>query len=78
MDNDQPNPKTHLTWANVAFGSSFILIDAIISFSSDLGVGRALVTAALRCALQLAAVGLVLQKVFEAQNFWAVAGIACE
>ena len=35
-------------------------------------------TAAVRCVVQLALVATLLQKVFEADNAWAVGGIACE
>jgi len=42
-----------------------------------LGVEVSLLTAAARCILQLSVMASVLQKVFETQNPWAVAGIAC-
>jgi len=76
MDGTEPGPSTHLTYANVGLAFSFILFDAVVSFVFGLGVGRSLVTAAVRCVLQLAVVGTLLQKVFEANNPWAVAGIA--
>lgn len=72
------NSQTHLTWANVGLGFIFIVFDAIISTSLGLGVGRSLVTAALRCMVQLSLMALVLQKIFEAKNPWGVAGLACE
>jgi ABC-type iron transport system FetAB permease component len=78
MDDPGSGPGTHLTWSNVGLGFSFILIDATVSSAYGLGVGRALVTAAVRCVIQLAIVALLLQRVFETQNPWAVAGIACE
>ncbi|CAL1717221.1 unnamed protein product [Somion occarium] len=68
--------STHLTWANVGLAFSFILFDTVISHTFGLGVGSSLLTAALRCVFQLSLVALVLQKVFEANNLWAVAGIA--
>ncbi|KAH7884299.1 UPF0014-domain-containing protein [Phlebopus sp. FC_14] len=68
--------STHLTWANVGLGFSFILLNALLSTSLNLGIGSSLVSAALRCIVQLAIVGLLLQKVFETHNPWAVAGIA--
>jgi ABC-type iron transport system FetAB permease component len=77
MDGDPVGgPTTHLTWLNVGLGFSFIVFDAIVSTVFGLGVGSSLVTAAARCIIQLAVVALLLQKVFEAQNIWAVAGIA--
>lgn len=77
MDGPPAEDSTHLTWANVALGFSFILFNAVISTSLNLGVGSSLVTSALRCIIQLAIMGLLLQRVFETNNPWAVAGIAC-
>ncbi|GJE95251.1 ABC transporter permease [Phanerochaete sordida] len=65
-----------LTWENVGLAFSFIIFDAAISRILKLGVGTSLVTAAVRCVIQLTLVSLVLQKVFEAKNPWGVAGIA--
>jgi hypothetical protein len=67
--------QTHLTWFNVGLGFSFIIFDALVSTVFGLGVGSSLLTAAVRCTVQLAVVALVLQKVFEADSIWAVAGI---
>ncbi|KAI0080927.1 UPF0014-domain-containing protein [Panus rudis PR-1116 ss-1] len=67
---------THLNWGNVGLAFSFIVFDAVVSHTFRLGVGSSLVTAAVRCVLQLSLVALILQKVFEANNPWAVAGIA--
>lgn len=77
-DPSSPDSDTHLTYANVGLAFSFILFDALVSFCFGLGIGGSLVTAAVRCVLQLAAVGTLLQKIFEADNPWAVAAIACE
>ncbi|TCD61060.1 hypothetical protein EIP91_009117 [Steccherinum ochraceum] len=76
MDVGQPD-STHLTFNNIGLAFSFILFDALISTSLGLGVGSSLVTASVRCVVQLSLVALILQKVFEANNPWAVAGIAC-
>ena len=78
MDSPGPDTDTHLTYAHVGLAFSFILFDAFVSFFFGLGVGSSLVTAAVRCVLQLAIVGTLLQKVFEANNPLAVAGIAGE
>ncbi|KAG0708124.1 UPF0014-domain-containing protein [Suillus ampliporus] len=69
--------STHLGWANVGFGFAFILFDALLSTSLQLGAGSSLLSAAVRCVVQLAQVALVLQKVFETNSPWAVGGIAC-
>ena len=71
-------PTPTLGWINVGLGLTFIVFDVATSALLGLGVGRSLLTAALRCILQLAVVAGLLQKVFEAKNPWAVAGITCE
>ena len=68
---------THLNWGNVGLAFSFILLDGVLSTTFGLGVGSSLVTAAVRCVVQLSVVALILQKVFETNNPWAVAGMAC-
>ncbi|PVF99707.1 hypothetical protein CPB86DRAFT_702640 [Serendipita vermifera] len=71
-------PKTaHLTWVNVGIGLLFLLLDASLSVFFQLGLEASLLIAAARCILQLSVMGLVLQKVFETNNPWAVAGISC-
>lgn len=76
MDAPYTDPA-HLTWANVGLGFSFILLDAVLSKLFNLRIEGSLVSAALRCIIQLATVGLILQRVFEANHPLAVAGIAC-
>ncbi|KAF8440479.1 hypothetical protein L210DRAFT_3539779 [Boletus edulis BED1] len=66
-----PGESSNLTWGNVGLGLAFILFNAIISSTLHLGVGSSLVTSALRCIVQLALMGLVLQRVFETNNPWA-------
>jgi ABC-type iron transport system FetAB permease component len=70
--------STHLDWTNVGLGFSFVLLNGLLSTTLQLGVGRSLITAAVRCVVQLALVALVLQKVFDMNNPWAAASIACE
>ncbi len=65
-----------LTWFNVGLAFSFIALNAVISKIYHLGIGVDLVTAAVRCIVQLALVASLLQSVFETNNPWAVAGIA--
>ncbi|KAH8112735.1 UPF0014-domain-containing protein [Phellopilus nigrolimitatus] len=65
-----------LTWGNVGLGFAFVAFDAIVSYGFGLGVGMPLITAAVRCVVQLALMALVLQKIFEAENPWGVAGLA--
>ncbi|KAG2053371.1 UPF0014-domain-containing protein [Suillus hirtellus] len=72
-----PTDSTHLDWGNVGLGFSFIIFNALVSTSLQLGVGSSLLSAAIRCVVQLGLVALVLQKVFETNNPWAVGGIAC-
>lgn len=72
-----PTDSTHLDWGNVGLGFSFIIFNALVSTTLQLGVGSSLLSAAIRCVVQLGLVALVLQKVFETNNPWAVGGIAC-
>ncbi|KIY69800.1 UPF0014-domain-containing protein [Cylindrobasidium torrendii FP15055 ss-10] len=67
--------ESTLTWWNVALAFCFIALNAGISKVHSLGIGAALITAAVRCVVQLALVGLLLQSVFESNSPWAVAGI---
>ncbi|KAG8736487.1 hypothetical protein FRC12_017578 [Ceratobasidium sp. 428] len=69
--------NTHLTWVNVGIGFAFVVVDAVVSYGLGLGVGTSLVSAAIRCVVQLSIMGLVLQSVFETTTPWAVAGISC-
>jgi ABC-type iron transport system FetAB permease component len=69
--------SANLTWANVAIGLAFIAFDAVLSLILGLGIGGSLIVAATRCIVQLTVMGLVLDKVFAAQNVVGVAGIAC-
>lgn len=78
MDTDPGAPSANLQWDNVGLAFSFIVLDAIVSRTFSLGVGTSLLIAAVRCVLQLSLVALILQKVFETNNPWAVAGIACK
>lgn len=78
MDAGPNEPTTQLGWGNVVLAFSFILFNALVSQTFGLGVSTSLVTAAVRCVVQLSLVAIVLQKVFETNNPWGVAGIACE
>lgn len=72
------SPTAPLDWVNVVLGLSFVLFNVAVSSLFQLGISRLLFTAAMRCVLQLLAVLILLQKVFETDNSFAVAGIACE
>ena len=75
-----PNPGNvaPLTWVNVGVAFSFIVLDAAVSRVLNLGLGSSIVIAAIRCIAQLLLVALILQKVFDTNNPWGVAGVACE
>ncbi len=77
MDPGGDSGSTHLNWVNVGLAFSFILLDGVLSTTFGLGVGSSLLTAAVRCVVQLSVVALILQKVFETNNPWVVAGMAC-
>jgi len=68
-------PTVDLGWTNVGLGFSFILFDVVLSSTMGLGIERSLFTAAVRCVIQLAVVGVILQQVFATNNPWGVAGI---
>ncbi|KAF8519575.1 hypothetical protein JB92DRAFT_3112335 [Gautieria morchelliformis] len=61
----------------MAIAFSFIALDAILFLVFGLNIGVSLVIAAARCVFQLALMALLLRSVFQANNPWAVAGIAC-
>ncbi|KAJ3817283.1 UPF0014-domain-containing protein [Lentinula raphanica] len=76
MDSPSSDDAAELTWINVALAFGFIAFNVVFSYVFDLGVGVSLLVAATRCVVQLAIVGTLLQKVFETDSPWAVAGIA--
>ncbi|KAI8333308.1 UPF0014 family [Chlamydoabsidia padenii] len=57
-----------LTWYNVAFASSFLLVNAFISNRLNLKLGKPLLIAAVRCIVQLTIMGFILQDVFKARR----------
>ena len=79
MDPRQPSNSedTYVTVENVGLAFSFIVLNAVICKILGLKLSSSLVTGAVRCVLQLSLLALILQKVFEANNPWAVASIAC-
>ncbi|EJF64890.1 hypothetical protein DICSQDRAFT_80679 [Dichomitus squalens LYAD-421 SS1] len=76
MDPGGPEQTTHLNWGNVGLAFSFVLLNGVLSTAFGLGVGSGLLTAAIRCVVQLSVVALILQKVFETQNSAVVAAMA--
>lgn len=77
MDPGDPGTSpTNLSWGNVGLAFSFILLNGFLSTGLGLGVGSGLLTSAVRCVVQLSVVALILQKVFETNNPFAVAGMA--
>lgn len=78
MDTSPSKGIAQLTWLNVGAAFSFIIFDALVSRALSLGIGTSIVTAAIRCIVQLSLIGLLLKIVFETNNPWGVAGIACK
>jgi ABC-type iron transport system FetAB permease component len=78
MDSLPNHPVADLGWSHVGIGLTFIAFNSIISQALQLHIGASLVSAALRCVVQLTLVATILQRVFAAENFWAVVGIACK
>lgn len=68
----------YLSWTNVGLAFTFIVFDAVASKVFHLGLGNSIVTAAVRCIVQLVLIAFILQKVFESNDPWAAAAIACE
>ena len=64
-----------LSDTQVAAATLLILINAGLSAALGLGLGRRLLTAAVRMTVQLLLVGLVLRWVFALDRWWAVAGV---
>jgi putative ABC transport system permease protein len=58
--------------AELALAALLILLNVAISFAFQLGLGRRLLLASLRSAVQLTLLGLVLRWVFSARGPWAV------
>lgn len=78
MDEPSPSdPSNNLGWSNVALGLSFIIFNAFISGVLGLDVGGSLVTAALRCVLQLSLMALLLQRIFDTDNPWVSFSYLC-
>ncbi|KAL0073129.1 hypothetical protein F4703DRAFT_1899754 [Phycomyces blakesleeanus] len=66
---DAPEKVTpSLTWVNVAFASSFILINGLISILLGLRLEKSLIISAIRCLIQLTIMGYILEDVFKARH----------
>jgi ABC-type iron transport system FetAB permease component len=76
MDSSPPSSDSNLEWSNVGFGLAFVTLNIALSQALQLHIGASLAVAALRCVVQLTVMATVLQRVFAAQNVWAVGGIA--
>ncbi|KAG6879789.1 hypothetical protein C0992_011587 [Termitomyces sp. T32_za158] len=73
---DVSEPTTYIGWGHIALAFTFILFDVVVSVYFGLGIERGLLTASIRCVVQLAIMAVLLQGVFTAKDPWAVAGIA--
>ena len=78
MDNIPKRDSPPLTWANVALALSFVAFDAILSSVYRLGISSSLVSAALRCVIQLSVMALVLESIFNTKNPYGIGGLARE
>ncbi|KAF9463943.1 UPF0014-domain-containing protein [Collybia nuda] len=65
-----------LEWSNVGLAFLFVSFNILLSNTFGLGLGRLVLVSALRCALQLAVVAVLLHRIFATDNPWVVAGIA--
>ncbi|MEH0022601.1 MAG: iron export ABC transporter permease subunit FetB [Desulfobacter sp.] len=55
----------------------FVVVAGAISMAGRLGLGRSLLTGAVRCVLQLTAMGYVLRFIFNVDSVWIVLGVFC-
>lgn len=65
-----------LTYTDLLLGGVLVLINVALSLLLNLGVGRALLIAALRAAAQLLLVGFILKYVFDSSSPWLILGVA--
>ncbi len=61
---------------DLAAAALLVLVNGVISILFSLGIARALIVAAVRMCVQLAAVGLVLRYIFDRSDLWMVILIA--
>jgi ABC-type iron transport system FetAB permease component len=78
MDGVPSGEQSLLTWSNVALAFSFVAFDAVLSSVYRLGISSSLITAAVRCVIQLSIMALVLESIFKAKSPYGVAGLARE
>lgn len=78
MDNAPRGEQPLLTWPNVALALSFVAFDAVLSSIYRLGISSSLISAALRCIIQLSVMALLLESIFKTQNPYGIGGLACE
>lgn len=76
MDNTPGTEQPLLTWPNVALALSFVAFDAVLSSIYRLGISSSLLSAALRCIIQLSVMALLLESIFKTQNPYGIAGLA--
>lgn len=65
-----------LTYTDLILGSALVLINVALSLLLNLGVGRALLIAAIRAVAQLLLVGFILKYVFDSSSLWLILGVA--
>ena len=78
MDNTPNGEQTLLTWSNVALALSFVAFDAVLSSVYRLGISSSLISAAVRCVIQLSVMALVLESIFKTKSPYAIAGLVRE
>ncbi len=65
-----------LDYVDIALAALLLLINAGLSMSLHLGIGRRLLIASLRMVVQLSLIGLVLEQLFALVSPWATGGAA--
>lgn len=63
-DPDLPPDEVELSWISVLFAGFLIVINITLSVRLSLGLTSKLVVSGIRCVVQLAAIGVILELIF--------------
>ncbi|WP_346432238.1 ABC transporter permease [Breoghania sp. L-A4] len=65
-----------LEYSDLAWASSFLVLNAVLSVLLGLGIARSLVVSALRMTVQLLLVGIALKWIFAQSSLWLTLAVA--
>ncbi|KAI9503940.1 hypothetical protein GGI25_000829 [Coemansia spiralis] len=66
--NNPDTPDEPLTWKNVGLAALLLGVNIVLSVWFGLGLSTSLMVAAVRCVVQLTALGFVLKEIFQTEN----------